>query len=108
MANLKRIKISPAIILSFITLATGLAAQFILNPEIPLFYGLPQTEEQLSPSIFILLPASISFLVVIVNSYLSSKTTDNYLKKCLAVTSIACSILSFIATVKIIFLVGSI
>lgn len=108
MANLKRIKISPAIILSFVTLVIGLAAQFILNPEIPLFYGLPQTEEQLSPAIFILIPATVSFLVVIINSYLSSKTADSYLKKCLAVTSIACSILSFIATIKIIFLVGSI
>lgn len=94
-------------IISFSTIALGLIAQLILPPEIPLYYGLPQTTDQIAPSLLIILPSGISIIVTLLNAICSTKTQDNYLKKALAFTSIAVSILAIITTYKIIFLVGS-
>jgi hypothetical protein len=93
---------------SFIFVALGLLSQFILPPEIPLFYGLPKNSQQLAPSIFVILPSVISMLLTIVNAIISINTDGVYLKKSLAFASIAICLLSIIATYKIVFLVGSI
>lgn len=93
--------------ISVATILLGLIAQIILPPEIPLFYGLPQTSEQLSPAIFIILPSLASILITIINAIISIKIDGNYLKRTLAFASIAVSILAVITTYKIIFLVGS-
>lgn len=97
-----------SIILNALFILIGLISQLILPPEIPLFYGLPKNSEQLAPSLFIILPASISLIITITNAVLSINTDNNYLKKTLAFASVSASLLSSIATYKIIFLVGSI
>jgi len=93
--------------LNALFIAFGLLSTFLLPPEIPLFYGLPKTNEQLATSIFIILPSSISLLMTFINSIISINVESQYLKKTLAFTSIAITILNIIATYKIIFLVGS-
>lgn len=121
MAILKQVKLNPAfeklplknlfiysVVISTITLISGLLAQIILPPEIPLFYGLPQTTVQLSSSFMIILPSLISIFITLINAFMSIKVDDNYLKKVLAFTTISVSILGTITTFKIISLVGSI
>lgn len=97
---------SVAVNLMFILL--GLASQLVLPPEIPLFYGLPKNNEQLAPSIFIILPSLVSLFLTVINAIISINVEGIYLKKALAFASISICLLSVIATYKIIFLVGSI
>ena len=72
---------------SLLTIVLGLLAQFILPPVIPLYYGLPQTTEQVAASFLIILPSVFSIVLTIVNAIISIKTHDNYLKKALAFTT---------------------
>lgn len=97
---------SVAINLLFIVLS--ILSIFILPPEIPLFYGMPKSNEQVAPSFMIITPSLAAFLFTVVNFVVSTKLNQQYLKKTLAFASIAATILSSIATYKIIFLVGSI
>lgn len=83
-------------------------SKYILPPEIPLFYGLPQSSQQISSSLLLFIPSSISLAITIINAYLSVFVDNVYLKKVLALSSILVSFLSTLTTLKIIFLVGSI
>jgi len=94
-------------VLNIAVIALGFLAKFILPPEIPLFYGLPQTESQLAPAILIGLPAFVALILTALNALISINLESVYLKRTLAFTSISVSILAFIATYKIVFLVGS-
>jgi len=95
-----------SIFASLVTIFVGFIAQFILPPEIPLLYGLPLTSEQIVPSIFITIPSAIALLFTVANILISISLHDNYLKKSLAFTSLIITVLSLVATFKIIFLVG--
>jgi len=95
-------------VLNLIIIILGLLAQFILPPEIPLLFGLPQTTEQLTPSIYIILPSIIALIISFLNSLIAINLEGQYIKKTLAFSTVLISILSLIATFKIIFLVGSI
>jgi len=94
--------------LNLIMIIIGLLAQFILPPEIPLLFGLPQTAEQLIPSVYIILPSIIALVISFLNSLIAINLDGQYIKKTLAFSTVLISILSTIATLKIIFLVGSI
>lgn len=94
-------------IISAITAVLGLLAQIVLPLQIPLYYGLPQTTAQITPSILIVLPSVVSIFTTIINTILSIKIHDNYLKRTLAFASITVAILAVVTTYKIIFLVGS-
>jgi hypothetical protein len=83
-------------------------AQLILPPEIPLFYGQPQNEEQLANSIFIILPSLTAMFLTVLNAYLSIFADSTYLKKVLAFIAVSISILATVTVIKIILLVGSI
>lgn len=96
-----------SLIINLVLILSGLFAKLILPPEIPLFYGLPKNEDQLAKSIYIILPALISIIITIFNTVLSIISSNIYLKKTLAFASISITILSVVATYKIIFLVGS-
>jgi hypothetical protein len=96
-----------SIIINLIFILLGLLANLILPPEIPLFYGLPKNSGQLTQSIFIILPSTISLVLTILNLIISTKVESNYLKKVFAFSSLVTVILSVIGTYKIIFLVGS-
>lgn len=91
---------------SLILLIISVLSQAILPPVIPLFYGLPQTEDQLAPSILMLLPAFISLVLTTINMLVALKIDDVYLKRALAFTSLAVSILAIVTTIKIMFLVS--
>lgn len=94
-------------VINIVTIVLGLVSRFFLPPLIPIFFGLPQTDEQLASSIYILIPPTITVLLTFINIAISLKIQSNYNKRVLAFTTFALSILSTIAVVKIILLVGS-
>lgn len=96
-----------SLIINVSILILSLVAQIILPPIVPIFFGLPQTEEQLAPSIFIGLPQIISIIFILVNTLISTNIDGQYVKKTLAFSSFSLTILSTIATLKVIFLVGT-
>lgn len=97
-----------SIIINIIIIIIGLLSKLILPPEIPLFFGLPQTSEILAPSTFIILPSIVALIIALFNFLLASKIDNNYLKKAFNFATLAVTFLSLIATIKIILLVGSI
>lgn len=93
-------------VLAFLGILINLASQLILPPEIPLLYGLPQTEIQLVSPLWIITPQVVSIIITLINCLIALKISDTFLKKTLAVTSLFVSILGIITTFKIVFLVG--
>jgi len=82
-------------------------AQKRLPPQIPLYYGLPRGEQQLSDKAGILIPNIISLSVLILNTALSYLVKDEFLRKTLVVFGFVTVILATITTLKIILLVGN-
>ncbi|HCR35570.1 hypothetical protein A2130_02530 [Candidatus Woesebacteria bacterium GWC2_33_12] len=96
------------IVTNIVVILLGILSKIILPPQIPIFFGLPQTEEQLAPALFITIPPIISLIFVLINSIMAINLESSYVKKSLAFASLAVTLLSTIAVFKIIFLVGSI
>lgn len=84
-----------------------LLALSVLPPQVPLFYGLPETEERLASSWMLILPSIVSFLILLANASLSLFVEEEFTKKILIAVSLATTLFSTITTLKIIFLVGS-
>ncbi len=84
-----------------------------LPPQVPLFYGLPQSEDQLVPSWALIVPPAVSILIILANvsfSLLVFKNDfakDEFLKKTLILGGLLVSVFSIVTTIKIILLVGS-
>lgn len=79
-----------------------------LPPQIPIYYGLPQGEIQLSPSLGILIPSILSLIFILLNLFLISVIKDGYTKKTLIIAGLATSIFASVTVVKIILLIGKI
>lgn len=77
-----------------------------LPPQIPLFYGKPIGEEQLTTSFGFLIAPAASLTIIILNTALSLLIDDQFLKKALIFSSFFISILITMTIFKIIFLVG--
>ena len=84
-----------------------LAIQKRLPPEVPLFYGLAEGEQQLSSSIWLIIPSLTSLGIILLNGIISFFWKKDFLRETLTLTSLAVAILSTITTLKIILLVGS-
>ncbi len=83
------------------------AAQSFLPPQIPLYYGLPVGEEQISSSLGLVIPGAVSLLILTVNFILIKIIREEFLKKVLATAALIASFFAIVTTYKIIFLVGS-
>lgn len=79
-----------------------------LPPQIPLFYGMAEGEEQLAKAWTLIVPCLMALFILFVNSLLSLKTNDDFLKKVLILASLTATFFAAITTIKIFFLVGSI
>jgi hypothetical protein len=109
--ELEKLPLSKLVVFSFvfgliITLLT-LLSQFILPPEIPLFYGMPYGNLQIARSIYILIPPILAVVLTLVNCLIALKIDSHFFKKTLIITAFSLNILSAITVIKIIFLVGS-
>lgn len=89
-------------------IAISLALFALLPPEIPVFYGLPTGAEQIRPWWFISIPSLSSIFILGLNILLAKLTSQDFLKRALILAAFTVSFLSFVTTVKIIFLVGNI
>ena len=95
-------------IINFIIIIFSLLVQKRLPPQIPIFYGLPQGEAQLSSPIGILIPSVSSLIFVLLNLFLINIIKDEFIKKVLVVAGLTTAVFASITVVKIIFLVGQI
>lgn len=95
-----------SLVISIASTFLALLAKPFLPPQIPLFYGLPESEEQLSLSLGLCLPGIFSLIILTLNFFLAKTVKDEFLKKTLAVAALIVSVFMIITTVKIIFLVG--
>jgi len=93
--------------MSILTILAVLLSQKSLPPQIPLFYGLPEGEEQLTTSFGLIIPGVVSLIVAGINTLISLLLDNQFLQKSLILTSLAISAFSLVTTLKIILLVGS-
>jgi len=96
-----------AFILGLLNIITTLLLQNFLPPEVPLYYGLAKSQEQLTTSFGLITPGVITLGVAMLNTSLAYVLGNNFLQKILVLSAFSVSIISFIATIEIIFLVGS-
>jgi len=78
-----------------------------LPPVVPLYYGLPEGDGQIAPSIYLTIPSIIALGIILINSLITSLLKDDFLKKTLIIASLGTTFFSVITIIKIIFLVGS-
>lgn len=97
-----------ALLVNFLIIFLSLVLKGKLPPEVPLFYGAAEGQEQIAASSLLIVPPIISSLFIAINLFLSYFLGDEFLKKALLVTAISTSLLAATTTIKIIFLVGSI
>lgn len=95
------------IILNILVVISVFFLQRYLPPEIPLFYGLPETVEQLATTRSLIIPPAITIAIIIVNTTLCIFVKDDFLKKTLMISSLATFVFSIIAVTRIFLLVGS-
>lgn len=84
-----------------------LLIKYRLPPEIPLLYGQPQSERVIVNVNLIFLPTAISLIIIFLNSLFMKFSQDNFLEKTFLGAIVASSILSLLATLKIVLLVGN-
>lgn len=93
--------------LGTVNIIITLLLQKWLPPEVPLYYGLAKSQEQLTTSFGLIVPGVITIVVVLLNIFLVHMLGNDFLQKILVLAAFAVSIISFIATIEIVFLVGS-
>jgi hypothetical protein len=95
-----------ATIVSLVTALLILILKNNLPPLVPLFYGRPSGEAELTITAGLLIAPGVALIITILNLFISFWVKDDYLKKILAISSIVISSLMAITIIKIIFLVG--
>jgi len=78
-----------------------------LPPQVPLFYGLSEGENQLATKFMLIIPPFVSLMILALNLSLTKIVEDEFLTKVLIVAGLATAIFSSITVLRIIFLVGS-
>ncbi len=79
----------------------------VLPPQVPLFYGSPEGEDQLAANWMLIIPSVCAILFLIINSAISYFMKDEFLKKTLTASVFIATLLSIVTTLKIIGLVGN-
>ena len=95
------------LVILFLNFIISVACQSILPPEIPLFYSLALGEDQITTSLGLTIPSLVALGICLVNILLALILGDNFLKQILLISCLAVAILSIIAVIEIILLVGS-
>lgn len=92
---------------SFLIILIALIMYGSLQPEIPLFYSLPDSSQQLANKIYIFLVPIISFLITIGHFalLLLSKSMEKRLKKMFAWITVILQIIFFMIFLRIILIV---
>lgn len=96
-----------AIGLNILNVAFILFIQKRLPPEVPLFYGLAEGEEQLASPLLLTVPPIIALTITLLNATFASLLRNEFQKQALVFAGLIVTIFSFITTIKISFLVGN-
>jgi len=96
-----------SLFVNILIILSVILAQRFLPTEVPLFYGLAEGEDQLAPRLFLLIPSLASLIILTINSLISSRVEDIFIKKALILAAIGTTFFAAITTLKIMFLVGS-
>lgn len=92
--------------ISFLIMILVFVLKDLLPPQVPLYYGKPVGEDQLVPTLGLLIAPGVSLGIIIINIALSRIVSDVFFKKALIMSSFFVSLLTAITILKIIFLVG--
>ena len=95
-----------AIIINILVVVALAIIKDYLPPLVPLFYGLPVSEAELTNKIGLFIAPGISLLITLLNFLISFWVKDDFQKKILAISTIVVSLLTAITVFKIVFLVG--
>src|SRR5450830_1860522 len=95
-----------AIAIDVVVILAIIVTKNLLPPVLPLFYGLPAGQTQLTSTYGFLIAPVTALLITILNLIVSLSVKDDFLKKVLAISAFAVSFLTVITVSKIIFLVG--
>lgn len=96
-----------AVIINIILIGITLVLHRFLPPEVPLFYGMPEGNEQLASSWLISIPSLVSLFIILLNLLLASFIEDDFQKRVIILGGIIATFFSAITTIQIVFLVGS-
>lgn len=99
--------IASSLVLNAVMVVAILLLGRYLPPEVPLFYGLAQGEEQLVHQWVLIIPSLVSLFIILLNSSLSLLIKNDFLKQVLVISGVLATFFSLVTTVKIILLVGS-
>lgn len=92
--------------ISLLTILSVLGLKSFLPPEVPLFYGRPVGEAQLTKTLGLAIAPAISILILAVNTIISIMTPDILTKKILIISSFVISLITSITVIRIILLVA--
>jgi len=95
-----------SIIVNLVVIILVLVLKNRIPPEVPLFYGLADGEDQLTKNVWLIIDPAVSLTVVLINVYLVSLVTNDLLKKTLIITGFCVTIFSLVTLVQIVLLVG--
>lgn len=96
------------LVINLVIILLAALSIFLLPPEIPLFYGLPEGSDQLVKSWAITIPNLTSLTIMFMNSIFAMNTKDEYLKKIIVLSGFTATFFAIITVLKIFFLVGRI
>ncbi|KKR39514.1 MAG: hypothetical protein UT72_C0007G0007 [Candidatus Woesebacteria bacterium GW2011_GWB1_40_101] len=90
---------------SVLTIAVVILVNGLLPPQVPLFYGLPESEEQLAPTLGLVIPGTFALAICGLNVLAAMFLTDEFLKKTLIASSLVAAFFAAVTTLKIIWLI---
>ena len=96
-----------AAFLCAITIISVLVLGRRLPPEVPLYYGLPEGEDQIVLQVQLIIPSVLALIILIVNSITAFFLKNEFLQQTLVLAGLVAAFFSTITTIKIILLVGS-
>lgn len=111
-ASVDKIPFKGLLLFSIMTNVLVITAVLILiyfkriPPQVPVFYGSPEGQDQLAANWLLILPALSSTVFLGANSLVSYLLDDDFLKKILIISGITTMILSTITTAKVLYLIG--
>lgn len=96
-----------SLLICIITISLILLSEERIPPQVPLFYGLPEGEEQIVARLGLTIPSFMALIIIVINTVLATIFENNFVRNALVLTSFAVTLFATITTIKIILLVGS-
>ncbi len=96
-----------SLLVSIVTIVGILLLKDHIPPQVPLFYGLPEGEEQLTTQMGLTIPSFVALTFIVINTILATIFENAFVRNALVLTCFAITLFTTITTIKIFLLVGS-